>query len=270
MTAAYRATRSPAASRHMLSPLARLGLGARAFIYLMIGLLAVLVALGHSTAETDQSGALQQIDQNAFGHVLIWVLAGGLSSYALWRFSEVIFGVAGDGRTAGGRLQSLVRGVIYSFFAANAYQLAVSNRTKSQASRQVSITADVMSHSGGRVLVGIVGAVVVLAGLILAYGGVTRRFEKYLATASMSRRTQRAVRILGMIGTTARGSAFALTGVFVVQAALDYNAQKAGGLDQALRSLRDTSAGPALLLVVALGLVAFGVYGFAEARWRMT
>ena len=268
MTATYRLGQSPAATRQLLSPVARLGLSARAFIYFMIGLLAVLVAFGHKTVETDQSGALQQLNRHVAGHILIWVLAIGLAGYAIWRFSEVIFGVAGDGKKTGARLKSLARGLIYSFFAANAFQVAVSNRSRSQASRQVTITAKVMAHSGGRILVGVVGAVVIVVGLVLAYEGVTRKFEKYLATEAMSQRARRVVEVLGVIGTTARGVVFALAGVFVVQAAIDYNPAKAGGLDRALGSLRDTRAGPILLLVVALGLIAFGIYGFAEARWR--
>ena len=68
----------------------------------------------------------------------------------------------------------------------------------------------------------------------------------------------------------ARGVVFALAGVFVISAAVNYNPDKAGGLDRALRELADTSAGPWLLGVVAVGLMMFGVYGFAEAKWRRT
>jgi hypothetical protein len=73
-----------------------------------------------------------------------------------------------------------------------------------------------------------------------------------------------------VIGTTARGAVFALAGVFVVQAAIDYKPSKAAGIDGALRALRDTAAGPLLLGLFAAGLIAFGIYGFAEARWRRT
>jgi Domain of Unknown Function (DUF1206) len=104
----------------------------------------------------------------------------------------------------------------------------------------------------------------------LVVEGLTNRFEKYLDESSMTPQTHRIVRALGVVGTTARGAVFALAGAFVIQAAWDYQPQKAAGLDGALRSLRDTAAGPWLLGVVAVGLVAFGFYGFAEARWRRT
>ena len=127
-----------------------------------------------------------------------------------------------------------------------------------------------MQHPGGRWAVGLVGAIVLVVGLILVYEGVTRKYEKYLRTSDMSRPTRRLVTALGTFGTTARGAVFGLAGVFVLEAATEYNPSKAAGLDGALRSLRDTPAGPWLLGVAAVGLIAFGIYGLAEARWRVT
>ncbi len=249
---------------------ARLGLCARATIYLLIGVLAFLVAIGHSTTETDQWGAFQQINRGGFGHAAIWIVAVGLAGYSLWRFSEAIMGAAGDGRKAGARLKSFFRGCIYGFFAVNAFQIALRHRTSSQVTRQQSLTAQVMQHTGGRWAVGIVGGIVLAVGVMLVYEGLTRKFEKYLRTSAMSASARRIVRVLGTVGTTARGVVFALAGIFVVQAAIEYKPSKAAGLDGALRALRDTHAGPWLLGVAAAGLIAFGMYGFAEARWRRT
>ena len=249
---------------------ARMGLSARAFIYLLIGFLAVLVATGRSAKETDQWGAFQQLNRGTFGHILLWILAIGLAGYSLWRFSEAALGAAGEGRKAGPRVKSFFRCCIYGFFAASAFQVALGDRSTSQAQRQQTLTAKIMQHPGGRWAVGFVGAIVVVVGLTLVYEGLTRKFEKYLRTSDMSHATRRIVTALGTFGTTARGAVFALAGVFVIQAATEYKPSKAAGLDGALRSLRDTPAGPWLLVVAAVGLIAFGIYGLAEARWRVT
>jgi len=254
----------------MLSKVARLGLAARASIYLLIGALAVAVALGRSRSETDQRGAMQELNRHAAGHLILWVIAAGLAGYALWRFSEAAFGVVGENGDVGPRVRSFVRGCIYAFLSFSAFQIALGRATGSQAGQQENLSAQVMRHSGGRLAVGVVGAVVVAVGLALVLEGLTHRFEKYLDESSMTPETHRTVKVLGVIGTAARGAVFALAGVFVIQAAWDYQPRKAAGLDGALRSLRDTAAGPWLLGVVALGLVAFGFYGFAEARWRRT
>ncbi len=91
---------------------------------------------------------------------------------------------------------------------------------------------------------------------------------KYLRTSQMSARTVRIVRTLGVIGTVARGVVVAGVGILVIDAAASYSPAKAGGVDKALLTLRNQPLGPALLILVALGLVVFGVYGLCEARWR--
>jgi hypothetical protein len=109
---------------------------------------------------------------------------------------------------------------------------------------------------------------IVIAGLVLVLEGIRRKFMKYLRTGEMSPQTRRAVERLGMIGTTARGLVFALAGVLVIDAAVEFKPSKAGGVDKALLTLRDQPFGEFLLILAAAGLIAFGVYGLAEARWR--
>ena len=84
----------------------------------------------------------------------------------------------------------------------------------------------------------------------------------------MRRRTRRIVELLGVIGTVARGVVFALAGVLVIDAAVTFKPAKAGGIDKALLTLRDQPFGTFLLILAALGLIIFGVYGLCEARWR--
>ena len=71
-----------------------------------------------------------------------------------------------------------------------------------------------------------------------------------------------------MIGTIARRAVFALAGVLVIDAAVSHNAAESGGIDKALLTLRDQPFGEFLMLLAALGLLVFGVYGLCEARWR--
>ena len=91
---------------------------------------------------------------------------------------------------------------------------------------------------------------------------------KYLLTARMSARVHRIVELLGMTGTIARGLVFGLVGVLVVDAAVTHKASESGGIDKALLTLRAQPFGEFLMLLAALGLLVFGVYGLCEARWR--
>lgn len=247
--------------------LARAGLTARGIIYLLIGWLAIEVALGRSGHEADQAGALQLLARQSYGLVLLWLLGIGFACYALWRLSEAAFGVTGDQPGAGPRLKSLGRAVIYAGFAYLTFSV-ISGRHHSQKRQQQDLTASAMQHTAGQWLVAIAGIAVVIIALYLVSEGVRRKFLKYLNIAQLGPRARRAVELLGMIGTIARGVIFALAGALVIDAAVTHNPSKSGGIDKALLTLRGAPLGEVLLFIAALGLVIFGVYGLCEARWR--
>jgi hypothetical protein len=260
---ARRASDSPAARA-----LARAGLTARGVLYILIGLVAILVALGQTSQEADQQGALQLLAGQPYGLAALWLLGIGFAGYALWRLSEAAFGVTGEGNGAGARLKSLVRALIYAFFAYLTFKIIAGTGGGSQTKKQQDLTATVMHHPGGQWLVGIAGLAIVIAGLVLVLEGLRRKFLKYLQLSQMSPRTRRIVEWLGTIGTAARGAVFALAGVLVIEAAVTYKPAKAGGIDKALLTLRNQPFGEFLLILAALGLIIFGVYGLCEARWR--
>lgn len=260
--AARRASDSPAARA-----LARAGLAARGILYILLGWVAILVALGQTSQQADQQGALQLLAGKPYGLASLWLLGIGFAGYALWRLSEAAFGVTGEGNGAGPRLKSLVRALIYAGFAYLTFKV-ISGAQGSQTKKQQDLTATVMHHGGGRWLVGIVGLIIVIAGLVLVFEGIRAKFMKYLQLSQMSPRIRRLVKWLGVTGTAARGLVFALAGVLVIEAAVSYQPSKAGGIDKALLTLRGQPFGEFLLILAALGLIIFGVYGLCEARWR--
>jgi hypothetical protein len=242
-------------------------LTARGVIYILIGWVAVLVALGHSSREADQEGALQLLAGTSYGLVSLWLLAIGFAAYALWRLSEAAFGVTGEPPGAGPRLKSLGRAIVYASLCYLTITV-ISGTNRSLSGRQQDMTASAMQHTGGRVLVGLIGLAIAACGVVLVVEGVRKKFIRLLNTAQMSPRTRRAVKLLGITGTIARGLVFALVGVLVVDAAITHKASESGGLDKALLTLRQQPFGEFLMLLAALGLLIFGIYGLCEARWR--
>lgn len=250
--------------------LARWGLGSRAFLYVVLGILTAAIALGRSSQEADQQGALTTISQQSGGRLLLVLIAVGFVGYAVWRLSEAAFGVAGD-HGKGPRVQSLVRGILYAGLALTTVTvLTRSGGGGSQVHKQRAYSARLLQHTGGRLLLGVIGAIVVVVGLVMVSDGLRKKFLKLLRTQDMSASTRKLVERAGMIGTTARGVIFALAGGLVVEAAVTRDVSKASGLDGALRTLAVQPYGRVLLLVAAAGLVVFGCYGFAEARWHKT
>ncbi|PZS17931.1 MAG: DUF1206 domain-containing protein [Pseudonocardiales bacterium] len=248
---------------------ARVGLSARGVIYLMIGALILALSFGHKRSETDQRGAMQEIAAQSGGAVLILAIAVGLVGYALWRYAEAAFGAADGGKKAGPRLKSLGRALAYTSLASSAFAV-FAGRHKSQAKESGDLSATVMAHPGGRVLVAVVGVVLMVLGIALVAEGVRRKFEKHLQRGAMSQTARKVVIPLGVVGTTARGAVFTLVGVLTIDAAVRFDPDKASGIDAVVRTLAGQPFGRLLLVVTALGLLAFGAYGLAEARWAKT
>jgi hypothetical protein len=259
------AARSPA-----MTGIARFGLAARGFVYVVLGWLAVQIARGHGRHEANSRGALAEIARQSYGIALLWVLGVGFAAYAIWRLSEAICGTAADGKKPGPRLVSLVGAVIYIAFCVATFSFIAGTSKKGQAQQQVTLTARVMRHTDGRWLVGLIGVIVVVVGLAIVVQGAQRKFEKDLRMSDLSRSTRAVVVPLGIAGAVARGIVFAVGGALVVDAAVTFRAGKSTGLDGALRDLADRPYGPWLLGALAVGLIAFGVYGFAAARWAKT
>lgn len=259
-----------ASNSRTMGGLARFGLGARAFVYLVIGWLAIQIARGHRSHEANQRGAIAEIAQHSYGVVLLWLLGIGFAAYALWRLSEAAFGTAAEGSKAGPRLQALVGGVVYGALSVTTFRFIAGATRNGQSQQQVTFTARVMKHADGRWLVGLAGLVLVVVGVGTIVQGARKKFENELQMDKLRGTTRTLVGSLGVIGAIARGVVFALAGALVVDAAITHNAAKSTGMDGALRTLADRPYGQLILGIVAFGLIAFGLYGFAAVRWAKT
>jgi hypothetical protein len=251
--------------------LTRTGFVARGVIYAIIGGLAIQVAT-HTTpgSPTNQRGALETIEKQPLGHWLLIVVAAGLGAYAIWRFVQAYVGHGpeggGDGSTFG-RISAAASGCAYLAMCALAVSILTGASSQSSSSPHKS-AAGVLGWPGGQLIVGVAGAIFLGVGLYQGYKGVSRKFLDDDKTEEMGPLVERWITISGVIGHLARMVAFGLIGVFVIKAAVDYAPKNAVGLDGALEKLARQTYGPFLLAVVAAGLIAFGVFSIAEARYR--
>lgn len=251
--------------------LGRAGFLARGLMYVVIGWIAVGIAFGKTSQQADRTGALQEVGRTPGGEIALWLLAIGFFGMALWRLSEAIYGTPEtDKRKAiWVRLTALAKAVLYAVLGYGVIDYAIGAGTPQSSDQQsVDLTATLMRHPGGRVLVIVIGLVLIGAGLFLGFQAWRERFKKNLMLGQMGQRTRRIVEWLGRIGGIARGVVFITAGVFLVVAAAEARPGQAKGIDSSLRELAATPGGPWLLVIVAVGLIMFGLYSCCEARWR--
>jgi hypothetical protein len=247
--------------------LARAGLVARGLVYLVIGVLALKLALGDGGKATNQQGALQTIAHRPFGETLLVLVAIGLAGYALWRMVRAAVGHGAEQRDSGfDRVTALASAIAYGILCVTAVKILTSSTTSSGTPREA--TAGILGWSGGTVLVAIAGAVLIGVAAYQAYKGLAKKFLDDAKTDEMGPGVRTGYTALGVFGHVARAVIFALVGYGLIKAAIDYDPQKAIGLDGALLKLAASSYGPALLGVVAAGLAGFALYSIADARYR--
>lgn len=251
--------------------LARLGYAAKGTVYIIIGALAFQAAIGTGGQTTDQQGALLQIAQEPFGQVMLAIVALGLFGYALWRFVQAWLDPDNEGSDTEAivkRIGWAISGVIYATFGVTAVSIVVGSGGSSGGGSPEDLTATLMAQPFGIWLVGIVGAIVVGVGLYQFYRAYEAKFHEKLKFQEMSSKELTWATRIGRLGFSARGVVYTLIGIFLIQAAVRSNPNEAGGIGEALSTVAQQPYGPYLLGIVALGLIASGVFAFILARYR--
>ncbi len=248
---------------------ARAGIAARGVVFLIVGVLALKLALGAGGKTTDQQGALKTIAQGSLGKVALAVVAIGLLGYALWRLIRAILGhgVNTGSDDAKDRIDSAVSAVAYGLLCVTAVQILLGSGGGGGGG-QDKATAGVLGWPGGQLIVGAAGLIIIGVGIQQAVKGYKRKFMETSDTSGMDTRAEHGFELLGVAGHLARGVIFALIGGFVIKAAIEYDPDKAIGLDGALAAAAQAPFGKVFLGAVAIGLLCFGAFSVVDAKVR--
>lgn len=250
--------------------LARVGMFGRSLLWLVVGGLAVAVSQGNR-AETDRQGALRAVAAQPLGEVLLWVVTVGFAGYALWRLLAAAVGHTEQESTVKRtllRLLSLGQALLYGFLAVTTAGYLSGGGQSGGDDQTTSRAAQLMSLPYGRWLLGGIGAAVIVVGLVDGTLAVRREHDDRLDTERIPRRLRPAASGLGVVGRLGLDVVVALVGAFLVRAAWQFDPQDAKGLDATLATLAAQPHGTALLLLAALGLVAYGLWSLVETVWR--
>lgn len=249
--------------------LTRLGYGIKGLIYIMMGLLAIQGALGKARTPADQFGAISTFSKLPFGQLLLWIVLIGLISYALWGLIRAVMDPFHKGTDLKGLIARggyLVSAATYASFVIPTYRLIQGGRGGTSSS-QTHLVSQIMALPMGRLLVGAIGVVAIAAGLYQVYTGIESKFERQFKPYALNADQYRIAIQMGRFGTIARGIVFAIIGFFFVLAAYYANPGRAQGVNGALTFLAKQPYGLWLLGIVAVGLIAFGIYSLMAAAW---
>jgi hypothetical protein len=264
---------SHAGDSKALENLARVGLVSYGVVHLLVAWLALQLAWGGGGQSADQSGALATLARQPVGKPLLWIIALGLVALALWQAAEVFRwrgGLSASGKERTKAVQKIVKSVakavVYIALAVTALKFALGSG-QSSSQQQQQRTAGVLGWPGGRFLVGIAALVMIGIGAQHVYKGVKKTFLKQIDLAEAPPSAEKLITRLGQAGFPAKGVALALVGVLFGYAAITFDPGKARGLDGAMRTILDAPFGAVLLTLVAVGIVCFGAFLLARARY---
>ncbi len=245
---------------------ARLGFATSGLLQLLVGVLAVQVALGGGGGQkADQSGALGEVAKTPGGAIVLWIAVVGSFALALWYAVQAFLNRQPDAKERWkDRAKDLGKAIVYAAIGLTALRFAMGSSSSSSSSSQKG-AATILNLPGGQVLVALIGLGIIALGGALAYRGWKKKFTETIDVPSGA--AGRATVLLGEFGYIARGVAVAVVGVFFVVAAFTADPKQASGLDGALKSFADLPFGKVVLFLVAVGWIASGVYFFVRA-WR--
>ncbi len=268
-----RAARDVSQSR-VFRGVARSGFAVNGLIHVLIGAIAIGVAVGGARGaggsggsgggEADQSGALKQLAATPGGLFVLWAAVVGLFALGVWQLVQAVVVSDPDAKKKWGRRASEAgKGVVYLAIGVTALVFALGGSSNSSDSSKT-LSANLLSTPGGVFLLVALGLAVLGGGIGFVVIGVRRTFRKQIRVPAGT--AGRAVTVLGMVGYIAKGIALAVVGILFVVAALTADPQKASGLDGALKALASLPFGIVVLVAVGFGLIAYGVYLGARAR----
>jgi len=262
-----------AVKKPFVKKIARLGFYTKGFIFIVVGILALMVAFGQKGGElADPMGALARVSTLDFGRILIIIFIAGALGHGFW---NILRGVA-DVDDAGKSWQGIVKrsiavgvGIFYVWLAFSAFNILVTEKTQVEGGEvQRTIAHLILALPLGFILLFLIGLITIGAGVHECYSGLSRKYQENFRLFTLGKGQLRFVNILGVLSFTARALLFCLVGYFFISAAINYNAEEVIGIDGALAILAQTYYGKTILFITAAGLVCHGVLSLYEARFR--
>jgi hypothetical protein len=234
---------------------ARAGYAASGLLHLLIAFIVARLAVGDG-GNADQSGAFATLAAQPGGAAMLWVAAVVLAALGLWQLVETFVE-----RDLKDKLKAAAVGIVYLVLAFSAAKFAMGSG-QSSSRQNAGLSAQMMQSGWGIAALIVVALVLAGVGGYHVYKGATKGFLDELTISGGS-----AITWIGVVGYVAKGLVLIGVGILVVVATMTSDPAKASGVDAAVKTLGSAPFGKILLIVAALGIAAYGVYGFIRSRY---
>jgi hypothetical protein len=263
------------AASPLIQRLERFGYIIKGVIYIVIGLLALELAIGAGGATTSPSSAIALIGKLPFGKVLLVLIAIGLAGYSLWGFVRAIFDPLRRGSDMKGLMARggfLLSGITYGLLLIPTV-LTLLNKPGAAAASQGNssgIPTAWLSGPMGKFVIIAFGIFWIAAGAYQLIAASKEEYMRDLKTSAMNEQQFKTLTTLGKVGYAARGVVYATVGALILETIFKFGAPQAKGFDGALAALARGPYGEVLLGLVALGLMLFGAFSAYSSKWVQT
>ncbi|MDL4839808.1 DUF1206 domain-containing protein [Aquibacillus rhizosphaerae] len=247
---------------------ARFGFFAKGTVYILIGILSFMAALGVGGKTTGSKGAFASVASQPFGEIILWIVAIGLLGYVFWRVFQVIndpyYNKTNTKRIVI-RTGFAISAGIYGFLIYKAVSIAM-HADNGGGSSQTS-TAKLLSQPFGPSIIMLVGIGIIIFAISEIIKALQSKFKKHLMVNEMNHREKQWFTVFGKTGLIARGLVFCIIGSFLIQNALTSNPDQTVGLDRALSEIAQQPFGQWMLGITAIGLFLYGVFLFFKGKY---
>ncbi len=257
----------------------RFGMAAKGVVYILIGILTSLAAFGSGGEgkTSGKEGAFSYVLSQPFGKVLLGIIAFSLVGYVVWRAVQAIKDPEDEGTKS--RLGYATSGIFYAFISFTAFSMVFSGSggngsgsggNGGGSGSQEQMVSEILSQSWGQWVVGIIALAFFGKAIWQFYRAYSGKFKNKLQDQHVDKKVEKLITTFGKVGYTARGIVISIIGVLFIRAAMQSDASEAGGTQEAFNLIQQESAyGTIILGIVALGLVAYGVFMFVKAKYRI-
>jgi len=245
--------------------IARIGLGAMGFVYMIVGILTALAALNLGGRKIGTKGAIAYLAEKPLGKMLLALMALGLFCYVFWRLYQTFF----DSRQLGTNSRALFTRAGYftgALFYGSLGFVATKLFFGVGYDQQQDLLIRVLDSTYGNAIAIVIGLILASKSIFEIYFVISSQFKKNVQSSEIPSKIKGGLLTLGAIGHIARAILFGIMAFLTLRAGFTLRNKSVSTTTEAFQFL-NYKFGVLALVLVAIGLLCFGLYMLVKARY---